>query len=200
MKKIDFYEAVLKRRSVYSIGSDSSIADSEIEDIVKYAIKNAPSAFNSQSQRVVLAFGEHHIKIWQMLKEIMRSTVPSDSLKRTEEKIDSFMAGHGTILYYEDQKTVAELQKQFPLYADKFPIWSQQASGMLQYILWTALSAHGLGANLQHYNPIIDSKLSEYFDIPADWKLNAQMPFGKLISPAGEKQFMDVDQRIKVFR
>jgi len=200
MKKIDFYEAILKRRSVYSIGSDSSIADSEIEDIVKHAIKNAPSAFNSQSQRVVLAFGEHHIKIWQMLKEIMRSTVPSDSLKRTEEKIDSFMAGHGTILYYEDQKTVAELQKQFPLYADKFPIWSQQASGMLQYILWTALSAHGLGANLQHYNPIIDGKLSEYFDIPADWKLNAQMPFGKLISPAGEKQFMDVDQRIKVFR
>lgn len=200
MKKIDFYEAILKRRSVYSIGSDSSIADSEIEDIVKYAIKNAPSAFNSQSQRVVLAFGEHHIKIWQMLKEIMRSTVPSDSLKRTEEKIDSFMAGHGTILYYEDQKTVAELQKQFPLYADKFPIWSQQASGMLQYILWTALSAHGLGANLQHYNPIIDGKLSEYFDIPADWKLNAQMPFGKLISPAGEKQFMDIEQRIKVFR
>lgn len=200
MEKIDFYEAVLKRRSVYSIGSDSSIADSEIEDIVKYAIKNAPSAFNSQSQRVVLAFGEHHIKIWQMLKEIMLSTLPANSLKRTEEKIDSFMAGHGTILYYEDQKTVEGLQKQFPLYADKFPIWSQQASGMLQYILWTALSARGLGVNLQHYNPIIDGKLSEYFNIPSGWKLNAQMPFGKLISPAGEKQFMDVEQRIKVFR
>jgi predicted oxidoreductase (fatty acid repression mutant protein) len=73
--------------------------------------------------------------------------------------LNSFEAGYGTVLYFEDQQTVEGLQKQFPAYAANFPIWSQQASGMLQYIIWTAFAAEGLGATLQHYSPLIDAQV-----------------------------------------
>jgi predicted oxidoreductase (fatty acid repression mutant protein) len=71
---------------------------------------------------------------------------------------------------------------------------------MLQYAVWTMLTAEGLGVNLQHYNPMVDSAAAKQWDNPADWTLKAQMVFGK---PAGprivEKEFEPVDGRIIVF-
>jgi predicted oxidoreductase (fatty acid repression mutant protein) len=37
---------------------------------------------------------------------------------------------------------------------------------MHQFAAWTALEAEGLGANLQHYNPLPDQKASEIWNIP----------------------------------
>lgn len=48
-----------------------------------------------------------------------------------------------------------KLAARFPNYADKFPQWADHSSGMLQYALWVALEAEGMGCNLQHYNPIV---------------------------------------------
>jgi predicted oxidoreductase (fatty acid repression mutant protein) len=48
-----------------------------------------------------------------------------------------------------DQTGVKALQEAFPPYADKFPIFSEHASGMNQFVAWTALEAEGFGANLQ---------------------------------------------------
>lgn len=42
---------------------------------------------------------------------------------------------------------------------------------MHQYMLWTALEAEGLGANLQHYNPLPNQKASEIWKIPLQWDL-----------------------------
>ena len=36
-----------------------------------------------------------------------------------------------------------------PALAQAFPAWSLHQSGMLQYIVWTALEKEGLGASLQ---------------------------------------------------
>lgn len=80
----------------------------------------------------------------------MRKVVPPEDFVSTAGKIASFRNGYGTILFFEDQTIVANLQKQFPLYQDNFPVWSQQSSGILQYIVWTALELEGLGASLQH--------------------------------------------------
>lgn len=38
------------------------------------------------------------------------------------------------ILFYEDPQVIAGLQKTFPLYADKFPQWSEHSSGMHTYV------------------------------------------------------------------
>ena len=49
-----FKEALAHRRSYYALSNKSLISNEEIEEIVKFAVKNIPSAFNSQSTRVVL--------------------------------------------------------------------------------------------------------------------------------------------------
>lgn len=70
---------------------------------------------------------------------------------------------------------------------------------MLQFVIWTALEAEGLGANLQHYNPLIDAKVAEEWGVPANWKLSAQLVFGGKAAEAGEKTFLPVEQKYKVF-
>lgn len=47
-----FFEAVKARRSIYTIGSESTIPDEKIEEIIATAVKHAPSSFNIQSSRV----------------------------------------------------------------------------------------------------------------------------------------------------
>lgn len=100
---------------------------------------------------------------------------------------------------YEDPQTVAELQKQFPLYADKFPQWSEHTNAMHQYVLWTTLEQEGFGANLQHYNPLIDQKISETYNVPADWSLKSQLVFGGKQGQPNEKSFKPVEQRLHIY-
>src|SRR5574344_2925373 len=141
-----FMQALENRRTYYSIGSESPVSDEKIEEVIKFAVKNVPSAFNSQSTRVVLLLGNHHKKLWNMTKDILRKIVPAEAFKGTEAKIDgAFLAGYGTVLYFEDQAVVEGLQKAFPSYADNFPVWSQQTSAMHQLSIWTMLEDLGFG-------------------------------------------------------
>lgn len=82
------------------------------------------------------------------------------------------------VLFYEDPAAIRKLQETYPMYAEKFPQWSEHTSAMHQYMLWTAFEAEGLGANLQHYNPLPNAKASEIWNIPQDWDLKAQLVFG----------------------
>ncbi|MDU4695521.1 MULTISPECIES: nitroreductase family protein [Paenibacillus] len=196
----DFWNAVKTRRSIYAIGKDIPVSEDQIEEIVKNAVLYTPSSFNSQSARVVVLLNEQHDKLWDLTKETLRKVVPADSFAPTEEKMASFRSGRGTVLFFEDQSVIEGLQKQFALYADNFPVWSQQSNGMLQYVVWTALSDEGVGASLQHYNPLIDEEVRKEWGVPASWKLIAQMPFGKIEAPAGDKEFAPIDSRMKVFK
>lgn len=195
-----FNEAVEHRRSIYSLKKESSLSDVQLEELIAYALKHAPSPFNSQSGRVLLLTGQEHDKLWNHIKEILRGIVPADRFGDTEQKLDSFRAGYGTVLFFEDQDTVRTLQEQFPLYKDNFPVWSLQSSGMLQYIVWTSLEDNGLGASLQHYNPLIDKTVAQLWNIPAGWKLLSQMPFGIPGGEAGPKSFLPIEDRFRVAR
>ena len=81
----------------------------------------------------------------------------------------------------------------------RFCLGSEQSNGMHQYVLWYALEAEGLGANLQHYNPLIDTRLETMFGVPPTWSLRSQMVFGKPTGPPGEKTFKPVEERVKFF-
>ncbi len=70
---------------------------------------------------------------------------------------------------------------------------------MLQFAVWTALEAEGLGANLQHYSPLVDAKIAEEWKVPATWKLSAQLVFGGKVGEAGEKAFGPVEEKLKVY-
>jgi predicted oxidoreductase (fatty acid repression mutant protein) len=195
----DFYSAVRDRRSMYGISKETVIPDERIIEIVRYAVMHAPSAMNSQSGRAVVLLGEQHDRLWDITTEILRKRVPAEKFAPTEAKMNSFRNGYGSIMFFEDQSVVEALQAKLPTYKDNFPMWSLQSSGMLQYIVWTALEAEGFGASLQHYNPLIDEEVRKEWSIPENWKLLSQMVFGKPTAPAGEKEFKPLDERVKVF-
>ena len=81
----------------------------------------------------------------------------------------------------------------------RFPVWATQSNAMLQFAVWTALEAEGLGANLQHYNPIINAKVAEEWKIPSNWKLSSQLVFGGRTGEAGEKEFKPVEDKVKAY-
>ncbi|WP_019005489.1 nitroreductase family protein [Cohnella laeviribosi] len=197
----DFLAAVKKRRSYYAISKESVIPDGKIEQIISDAVKYTPSAFNSQSTRIVLLLGAHHDKLWEITEKTLRQIVGDDAkFVSTKEKMDAFRSGYGTVLFFEDQNVVRQLQEQYALYKDNFPVWSEHASAMHQFVVWTSLEAEGLGASLQHYNPVIDDEAKRTWNIPDSWKLIAQMPFGKPTAQPGEKTFQPLGPRIKVFK
>lgn len=101
---------------------------------------------------------------------------------------------------FYDENVVKALQEKFPLYAENFPIWANQANGMLQFSIWSALREVNIGANLQHYNPVIDEAVKKLFDLPENWKLIAQMPFGGIIEEAAPKDKEDVNERVMVVK
>ncbi|KRU28274.1 nitroreductase [Clostridium sporogenes] len=96
----DFYEAIKERRTFYGISKEALVSDDRIKEVIEHAVKHTPSAFNSQSARVVLLLGDKHDKLWSITKEALRKIVPEDKFGSTEEKINSFASGYGTILYF----------------------------------------------------------------------------------------------------
>ncbi|MBH0064164.1 nitroreductase family protein [Psychrobacter sp. SZ93C1] len=196
----DLQQLAEKRRSIYALSNQLPVSNDEIVKLVEHAILHTPSAFNSQSTRVIVLFGDEHQKLWQMTEDTLRDIVNDDEkFVSTKQKIDSFKAGAGTILFFEDHAVVKGLQEAAPLYADKFPVWSEHTSAMHQYMIWMALSSLDIGANLQHYNPIIDSQVADAWNVDKDWELVAQMVFGAIEQHAGDKAFKPVDSRLKVF-
>jgi predicted oxidoreductase (fatty acid repression mutant protein) len=194
-----FLDQIKQRRSIYAIGNNVSLDQTEVENTIKEAVRHSPSSFNSQTSRVVILFGESHQNFWNIVRDTLKKIVPADAFEGTNNKINSFAAGYGTALFYEDQEVVKGLQAQFPLYADNFPVWSEHSSAIAQFATWTALAEKNIGASLQHYNPIIDDEVSIAFDVPSNWKLRAQLVFGSIEAPAGEKTFMDDAERFKTF-
>ena len=194
-----FMRAVIQRRSQYGLGKDLPLPQDQVTGLIQEAVRHAPSAFNSQSTRAVILYGAHHTRHWSLVKEALRKIVPAESFAATEARIDSFAAGAGTVLFYEDQSVVAGLQKQYALYAENFPIWSEQACGMAQFAVWTALSEAGVGASLQHYNPLADAAIASEWSIPSHWKQRAQMPFGSNQGEFGDKTFIADEERFRVF-
>lgn len=197
----NFKQALENRRTYYQISNTSPISDEKIAEILETAVSHVPSAFNSQSTRVVLLLGENHKKVWDITKGILKKIVPAEAFAKTEQKIDgSFGAGYGTILFFEDKDVVSGLQNAFPAYADRFPIWSQQTSAMHQLAIWTMLEDEGLGASLQHYNPLIDEEVKAEWKLPNSWELVAQMPFGAPAGEPGKKEFKPLEERTSIFK
>ncbi|KAI9740435.1 MAG: hypothetical protein M1834_005015 [Cirrosporium novae-zelandiae] len=185
------------RHTIYQLSNSSTISDEKIKEVAEKALLNVPSSFNSQSTRLVILLKKDHEQLWDFTKEILKPIV-GEGFAATEAKLNGFRAAYGTILFYEDPVPVQELQKNFALYADRFPVWSEHTSAMHQFALWTALDAEGLGANLQHYSPLVDEKISKTWNVPAAWSLKGQLVFGKPAGGAHEKTQKPLEERLFV--
>ncbi|KAH8664169.1 Nitroreductase-like protein [Xylariales sp. PMI_506] len=199
MAATPFLELVKARRSYYPLGRDLPISTERIQEIVKEATLHVPSSFNAQPVRVVVLFGAEHEKLWDLTTEALKAIVPEDKFQPTADKMAMFKASAGSVLFFEDKTTVEGQQAAFPIYADKFAHWAVQADAMLQHTVWVALEAEGLGANLQHYNPLIDEKVAATWELPSSWQLSAQLVFGSRTGEAGPKTFLPIEERVKVF-
>ncbi len=187
-----------QRRSIYNLGKQVSQSQDDITTLLKDVIKESPSAFNSQTTRVVFAFGDAHEKVWDIVLDELKKVAPAEAFEGSKQKVEQqFKAGFGTILWFTDMNKVKELEDGFPLYADNFYDWSEQHIGNSQFAAWTALAENNLGASVQHYNPLIDDSIAKAFDLPSNWRLRSEMPFGSIESKADDKDYMDDEDRFK---
>lgn len=184
-----------QRRTVKSLGKRVIYSRDYITRLIQESVLCCPSALNSQSVRVVILNDKAHHKFWEMVKDVQRKVLPQHIVESAILKIDRCSNAFGTVLFFEDQEVVKNLQKQKPLQAAEFTIWSEQTSGMAQFAVWTALSSVGLGAALQHYNPAIDAETLAMFDLPKTWDLKAQLVFGSIQKSAQDK-FVESDETL----
>jgi len=202
-EKLSFLDAVQNRRSIYGLKKSSKISDDRIQEIVKTALNNVPSSFNSQSTRLVVLLKQDHDWFWDTVTDVLKAIVPAEQWEHTGGRLKMFKEGYGTVLFYEDPEPVKALQAKLPQYAEKFPQWSEHTSAMHQYVLWTAFEAEGLGANLQHYNPLADQKVADKYSIPLEWAQKAQLVFGDPVDEKREntqaKASEPIEKKLKVF-
>jgi predicted oxidoreductase (fatty acid repression mutant protein) len=185
-------DTLKKRRTIYQLNKNMPVSDEEVIQVINDVTELTPDAFNMKSARVIVAMNDNHDALWDVIYDAFEGKV-------SKEKIQTFKDGYGTVLYFIDDQVVENLQGQFALYADNFPVWAQQANGMLQYGIWNALADLNVGASLQHYNPVIDKAVKEMFNVPEHYRLIAQMPFGGIVQGAEPKEKEDITQRVKVF-
>ena len=196
----NFQTLIEKRRSVYSLGTHVKSTQDEITQMIQHCLKNAPSAFNSQSVRIIVLYGESYQAFWHMVEQVLQKIVPTDKFEATKQRIASFTSGIGTVLFFEDETVIEALKKRMPTYANNFSVWAEHGNAMVQYMVWSVLAEQNIGASLQHYNPLIDEAVRDLFHIPPAWKLIAQMPFGTVQQPAKDKTHLPLDERIKILR
>ncbi len=194
---MNFIDVLKKRQSVYALNEKLPIFKDKVFEIIKDAVKYVPDAFNMQSQRVLVLCADKNKEFWNNVYGVL---VDVSGKQLSREKTDSFANGYGTILYFYDKNIVDKYKKQFSLYANNFDNWAIQSNAMLQFAIWTAFANVEIGANLQHYNPVIDDMVHKMFGVPDNWVLNAQMPFGGIEIKPEPKPKEDVSLRIKIVK
>jgi len=197
----DFFKAMENRRTIHKLSKGPIISEERLEQVVSHALKFTPTAFNGQEQRLVLLLNEKHDWFWNLVKAKLKAIVPEDKYPESEDRINGFLGGEGTILLYQDTSITKGLQDAFPAYSDNFPIWAHQASGMLKYTLWTSLTAEGYGASIQHYTELVEADVNKEITINPAWKMVGQLPFGKSAqAPDANKTFESIEKRLVVIK
>ena len=189
-------DAICRRRTYYHLSDETPVAPDKIKELIETALRHTPSAFNMQSARIVLATEKSHHLLWTEIKRVMEQVVPQKQWPDTLAKLKSFGDAYGTVLFFEDETTLSQMRRKYPLYADNFGIWAEQGNAMLQSNVWLLLEEVGFGASLQHYNPVIDECVQKLWNLPHNWRLIAQMPFGTPVEPPMEKTFLPIKSRL----
>ena len=191
-------EVIRDRRSIRVLERSETITKKKIEDMLRLALY-APNAYNMQSSRMIVLLDREHEKFWDMTKDILRGVTPPDAFARTEKKMDGFRGGNGTVLFFENTQTVQKYQQDFALYADKFGQFSQHNNAILQYAVWLVFEEENIAASLQHYNPLVDEAVRNEWNVPKEWELIAQMPFGKAAERPEKREFKPFDDIVKIY-
>lgn len=117
------------------------LSNQELVETIQGAIIQTPSAFHSQTTRAVILFDEESDALWnEMAYSELEKVTPAEAFEGTKQRLVGFAQAKGTNLFDEDQDVVEGLQEQFKLYAENFPVWSEQAHGISLYATWLELA------------------------------------------------------------
>lgn len=104
----------------------------------------------------------------------------------------------GTVLFFQDRDAV----NQMPATGERPEAYKQNNNANSQFVIWLSLTEMDLEASLQHFNigyeQGFDKAIREMFNLPAAYELIAQMPFGSVEHPAGEKEHIDPTVQVQV--
>ena len=194
-----FVDLVEKRRSIYVLGTDSQYSKKEISDRIREVVKQVPTAFNSQTTRVVVLFDEANNKFWNHIYDVQKDVLEGDMWDMMSGIMTGAKNGIGTVLFFEDTDAVKEM----PVQGIRGEAYKQNNNANAQYAVWLALTEMDLGATLQHFNvgyeQSFDKGTKEMFNLPESYEMLAQMPFGSVEQEAGEKEHIDAHVQVKVF-
>lgn len=190
---VSLKDVLINRRSIRVLGKDPKVTKEWLKPIVE-AVEYVPSAFNMQTGKMIILLDESHEKLWDIVAAALEAKIGKERMGPTQEKLNGFKGGNGTILYFEDKEKVGEMAEQFKSYKEHFNNWSEQGNGILQSAMWFALTAEGLGASIQHYNPLIGEEVRTAFDVPETWVLRGQMPFGKIEEVPDKRELLPLSE------
>lgn len=194
------YSDILKtRRSIYILNDQLPVSQAIVAGRVKEAISLSPTAFMMQDIHAVILTGDNHKKLWdKIVYNTLQKIVPAEAFKRTEIKLNTFSQAAGTILLLRDLEAVEQMKKEYATYADEMDNWSWQDLGIAMVNIWNSLAEINVGANIQHYNPLIDDEVKATWNIPANYQLVGQMVYGGIVSRPGDKERKSGDELVRV--
>ncbi|WP_195853402.1 nitroreductase family protein [Aerococcus urinae] len=188
-----------KRRSIYHIGKNTDHSAKEIVDALQAVLKDVPTAFNSQTSRIVIAFGDKHQALWDEIYQVQEGVLEGDMWEQMSGVIQGAKEGLGTILFFEDLNEVENM----PANPERSTAYKENNNANHQYAAWLTLAELDLGATLQQFNigyeQGFDKSIRQMFDLPDSYAMLAQMPFGSIETPAGDKDYIDQDEKVRVY-
>jgi hypothetical protein len=106
----------------YAIGKNLPFSHVELTDIIKEAV-------------ALILFGQKSGAFWQLVESALQPMLTPEAFEQTARKLSGFVTGVGTALFFEDQDVVEQLQEQFVLYADSFPVLSEHSTNIAQFVV-----------------------------------------------------------------
>lgn len=195
-----FKQVIKNRRSIYALGNNSEYSIEEIVLSIRETQKDVPSAFNSQTTRLVILNGEANTKFWDLILEVQENVLDQATWDFMSPIMHGAKNGIGTVLFFEDRDAVAKM----PTVGQRTEAYKQNNSANSQYGVWLALAEMNLGGSLQHFNigyeQGFDKAIREMFNLPDSYELIAQMPFGSIEQAAGDKEYIDSDVQVQLIK
>jgi predicted oxidoreductase (fatty acid repression mutant protein) len=79
------------RRTIYALGKELLVSNEEVVALVEKAMKESPSAFNSQSSRAVVLFGAESEAFWnEIAYSELEKVTPAEAFEGTKAKLGCF--------------------------------------------------------------------------------------------------------------
>lgn len=193
-------DVLLGRRSIYALGQNTDLTVEDVVDRLRKVQQTVPSASNSQTTRLVVVTEENNNKLWDLIMSVQKEVLDQGTWDFMSPIMANAKEALGTVLFFEDRDAVDAM----PAKGDRAEAYKQNNSANSQFAVWLALTELGLGGSLQHFNigyeQGFDKAIRELFDLPESYELIAQMPFGSIEAPAGEKEKIDPTVQVQLIK